>query len=553
MKGKNWSELKFSGPSEFTLEQMTASPPWKITLKFPNRKSVTTDLSFLKPYDRLGELVKDTLYTTFTQSALRGSIATIYNYRTGARMIFNYLLSCRDDGIIPDFNPTQITTSILGGYASWLLNPSVPNRRSTTSLEMEFNRGIRIIVQAAKLFPNEFRSDLVKPVSPFSPRRFKSSKVDNKVLPEDQYDFIRNCAKEIVFKRIQLPPNEPPERDELWPFFFYILIETTGNADPISELTRDCLTNHAVESNYQILNWIKRRSKRAQYHLINTEEGPVNLSEVINYLLAWTSPLANECDPAISNRLFLYRERTGNISALRSNMVIDLDGKRMKPPDWFSANFNTTPFRVRQLRETKALLYFFSGKGILDIQDLLQHGSLETTRYYLSTNAAKLERDRRIDETQKSFQKTLNHSARSVLDLPLDEAIKKLDVPTKSKQRIRRGEFEVGLNGCKDPFNSPFMAHKGQLCTYHRACLDCPNAFFTQSHLPTLVAERNLLEKRRETSTACEWAAGPAETILKLKACISQFSDESIREAEKLAESTGTAALNRIKANILTR
>jgi len=408
-----------------------------------------------------------------------------------------------------------------------------------------------LIRNAAQIHPQMFSSEMLIPTNPFSHKKLVGQKRNQRTLSEADFNEIKSRTRQLVAERISTTPKSHPQRDDLWAFYFYILIETVGNAVPIAEISRKCIQQHSVEQDYLIVTWTKRRSKSVHYQMVRKEEESPNLATAIDYLIRWTEPLARRAHQAIQDRLFLYESKRGGVRAIRFDMAVHLNGKSSHPNQWFSSTYRTPPFRVRQLRETQALLHYSAGKSILDVRDMLQHGSLDSTKFYLTTRTAKIERDTRVSTAQKEIYRALSTPPQEVYDLPIKQAARRLKTSQEAKLRILSGEQEVGLNGCKNPWDSPFMNKKGKLCTYHSACLYCQNAFFVKEHLPVLIAERRVLLKKRASMSEVDWAAGPEITVEKLTSKIAQFSKNSIEEAEKDADAAETLVLAKLKGHII--
>jgi hypothetical protein len=76
------------------------------------------------------------------------------------------------------------------------------------------------------------------------------------------------------------------------------------------------------------------------------------------------------------------------------------------------------------------------------------------------------------------------------------------------QQAAASGEQDVFLASCSGFYSSPFARSPGEGCPAAAwGCLECPNAVFTERHLPSLTAFAAFTEAQREALDSAQWQA----------------------------------------------
>ena len=76
------------------------------------------------------------------------------------------------------------------------------------------------------------------------------------------------------------------------------------------------------------------------------------------------------------------------------------------------------------------------------------------------------------------------------------------------QQAAASGEQDVFLASCSGFYSSPFARSPGEGCPVAAwGCLECPNAVFTERHLPSLTAFAAFTEDQREALDSTQWQA----------------------------------------------
>jgi hypothetical protein len=105
-------------------------------------------------------------------------------------------------------------------------------------------------------------------------------------------------------------------------------------------------------------------------------------------------------------------------------------------------------------------------------------------------------------------------------------------------------DTDVFLASCTGFTESPFARTAGAPCPVAVwGCLECPNAVFTDRHLPSLTDFADWLQSRREVMSSGEWSARHGLAHQRLTTGIfPAFSDAQLRQARSAASSSGEHA-----------
>jgi hypothetical protein len=123
----------------------------------------------------------------------------------------------------------------------------------------------------------------------------------------------------------------------------------------------------------------------------------------------------------------------------------------------------------------------------------------------------------------------------------MEAAVGALNLSKENREKNLSGEYDAGLNGCKNPYRSPLPKQQtGRLCQLWHACLFCTNAFYTADHLPMILLRMRNLEKRRDISRDAEWGKSlDAEALRAIVKIVRRFSPETRNASEALADGAG--------------
>lgn len=119
--------------------------------------------------------------------------------------------------------------------------------------------------------------------------------------------------------------------------------------------------------------------------------------------------------------------------------------------------------------------------------------------------------------------------------------------PSEAQAATSRDQ-DVFLASCTDFHASPFARSPGRPCpTAVWGCLECPNAVFTERHLPSLAGFARFLEDQRDELPAAEWQARYALAHQRLTTGIlPAFSAETLELARQTAGSTDATVATRL-------
>jgi len=112
-------------------------------------------------------------------------------------------------------------------------------------------------------------------------------------------------------------------------------------------------------------------------------------------------------------------------------------------------------------------------------------------------------------------------------------------------QAVRSDGNDVFLASCTSFHDSPFARTPGGPCPVAVwGCLECPNAVFTDRHLPSLVAFDSFLQDQREALGTAEWTARYGLAWQRLAGgVLPAFPPERLAAARTAATADDTAAL----------
>jgi hypothetical protein len=91
---------------------------------------------------------------------------------------------------------------------------------------------------------------------------------------------------------------------------------------------------------------------------------------------------------------------------------------------------------------------------------------------------------------------------------------------------LRQGALDMGVTGCRDPYDSPYSP-QGQLCAVAPLrCLECRNAWVLPSHLPQLLLFSDHLDRLRTRLTPQHFAALWGQSYVNLHAVLADRTDD---------------------------
>jgi hypothetical protein len=111
----------------------------------------------------------------------------------------------------------------------------------------------------------------------------------------------------------------------------------------------------------------------------------------------------------------------------------------------------------------------------------------------------------------------------------------------------------VFLASCTDFHDSPFARAPGSGCPVAVwGCLECPNAVFTERHLPSLLSFTGFLDAQREELPAPEWQAryGIAHERLS-SGILPAFTTRQLDQARRDTDTDGHGAAAMLPARLL--
>jgi len=104
---------------------------------------------------------------------------------------------------------------------------------------------------------------------------------------------------------------------------------------------------------------------------------------------------------------------------------------------------------------------------------------------------------------------------------------------------LRRGQLDMGVSSCRDPFDSPY-ARPGRLCPVAPLrCLECTNAFILPSNLPQLLLFAEHLQRLRQRLAPQHFQQLWGQSLTNLTAVLAERSDAEIAAARGQVTAAG--------------
>jgi hypothetical protein len=192
---------------------------------------------------------------------------------------------------------------------------------------------------------------------------------------------------------------------------------------------------------------------------------------------------------------------------------------------------------LRRLRKTvKSQRYRRSGGVLDDFTD-------GHTKEVAAGHYANIDAHRELHET--AVENGLREALEVALAPPvvLDEDGARLDggdgpLAPAEVQAALSGHNDVFLASCKNFYDSPYAARKGDGCPVALwGCLECPNAVFTTRHLPSILSFLAFTEEQRDELPAAEWTARYGLAWERIVHGIRpKFTREQVTTAQAIAE-----------------
>jgi hypothetical protein len=539
---------------EGAVEKLVSKYGWTHSIHVRGEANVrTTSAEFLKPYGRLGEVLRDALFEMMTLAANRGSSASAWRIRTVLTVFVEYLDWCIDHKVIPA-KPTPLDLSMhqMRGYADWMVKTSKRAMNINTVLG-EF-KGVQHVLNAAlELHRAEFPKNYCIPACPIVASRVHHTTENNVTIYDKQrLENIRKAAARHVaslMRRVE-PPAPPRSLLELYPFHVYLAGALVANPSSLARIRRDCLKPHPVMPDTWVISWFKARSKRFQHWTVTQLADPLNPVAVIRFLLRWTEPLVSFATPPIDQYLLIYdllghggALRFGRIHRFFSGADVWTKEQTSRPANAIFAEENKLlKFTVAALRESQVVQDYLKDGNARRVKEKLGHKGWSSVQFYLKSRLAKIKQAEVFSGVFDVVDAKLRPPAiPNVIDAPMEAAVGALNLSKENREKNLSGEYDAGLNGCKNPYRSPLPKQQtGRLCQLWHACLFCTNAFYTADHLPMILLRMRNLEKRRDISRDAEWGKSlDAEALRAIVKIVRRFSPETRNASEALADGAG--------------
>lgn len=266
---------------------------------------------------------------------------------------------------------------------------------------------------------------------------------------------------------------------KLIPHAIQVLIKTGINPEVLFDMditSQSIKSSHILNSSRLILPVKKRSGKSQNIELLDELADGVRIKNDVVRLLEQVENLTSELRQSLPNesslkqKLWLVKDDNGKIDMFnnfRYYMSLQLFSKRNNILD---DSGNTLVINFRRFRPTFAeQILKINGGNLRDLQKRLGHSHIRTTMGYLDPN---------LDERKESFhyagQAMVNWALKEEKSPSLNQISEKLEISQDDANKLIKGEFNVTVGKCKNPFDSPLKGvKKGEFCTQYLACFRC--------------------------------------------------------------------------------
>jgi hypothetical protein len=550
---RTWEKVA-SEISEGTVENFSPELGWILSYRVRGEFNVRkTDLKFLQPFGRLGEVLRDAYFHKATQAANNGALSSTIGLRTVLRVFSEYIEWCIKNELMPQNpNPVDLDASLIRGYAEWMIKTS-KRHVSATTVNGYFKMLQSILKSSLTLHRSEFHYNYIIPGNPVPTLRARLSSAQNVIIYDAQrIEAIKRSAARHVgtLMRQACTPEPPKSPKELYPFYVLLVAALVANPVSLAGLRRNCLKPHPVLPDSWVISWFKNRSSAYQDWTVTQLADELNPVAVIRFLLRWTEPLIPFAAPPIDKYLFIY-DIQGHGNALRFGRIQKLNAassswtmdKRYESTNKvFAVENGLHAFQLAKLRESQVVLEYLKDGNARRVKEKLGHRNWGTVQVYLKSRLAKIKQAEVLGSIFNQVDAKLRAPKKpTVVDAPMEVAVKLLHLNGDDSAKNMSGEYDAGLNGCKNPYKSPLPNQKkGKLCQLWNVCLFCTNAFYTVDHLPMILIRKRTLEKRQEIARNEQWEASlDGEALRAIEKIISRFSAQTLKSSEAVAEEMG--------------
>lgn len=298
---------------------------------------------------------------------------------------------------------------------------------------------------------------------------------------------------------------------QLIPHALLVSLRTGLNPEVLFEMevtAHSLKPSHILNSTRLILP-IKHRSGRSQNveltdESVNGVRVRNNVVRLIQEVEKFTQPARNSLpngDP-MRRKLWLIAADDGRVDVFNKfSYYLSLQSfaqrHRIKSDEGKIIELN-----FRRFRPTFAeAILKINGGDVRDLQKRLGHAHIRTTMGYLDPN---------LEDRKEAFK----YAGTVMVDWALkgnkapapSDIAKSLGVSIDSAEHLAKGDFNMGIAKCKNPFESPLKGKKsGELCTEYLACFRCGNCVVLKEDSPRLFSFYNWLISKQQVLGAEKW------------------------------------------------
>lgn len=280
-----------------------------------------------------------------------------------------------------------------------------------------------------------------------------------------------------------------PSPRSIFPFYLAILIQVSGNPEPVRLMKRECIRPHPLRSDLEFLVWEKMRSFKEQ-HAEFPKGKAWSAPNLVRRLRAMTDEIVGMATPEDRERLFVCHYGKERVTKVLSPHVHHLLSE-------FIEKHGFSKFTLKDLRPATAKLLHRAGKSIEVAQRRLNHRSVRTSTIYSD-----------LDSLAGEHEGTVFRFQGKLIKLSLD-SMKSAEAEKKRKTGAPDGADTVFGFRCEDPLAGIAPgSRQGEPCLHFEGCATCPGSIVPLDDVRVvarLLESYNALNEAKERATRERW------------------------------------------------
>ncbi|KAF1037010.1 MAG: hypothetical protein GAK33_03494 [Burkholderia lata] len=280
-----------------------------------------------------------------------------------------------------------------------------------------------------------------------------------------------------------------PSPRSIFPFYLAILIQVSGNAEPVRLMKRDCIRPHPLRLDLEFLVWEKMRSFKEQ-HAEFPQGKAWSAPNLVRRLRAMTDEIVDMAAPEDRGRLFICHYGKERVTKVLSPHVHQLLYD-------FIEKHGLSKFTLNDLRPATAKLLHRAGKSIEVVQRRLNHKSVRTSAIYSD-----------LESLGDEHESTVFRFQGKLIKLSLD-SMKPADNGKRKETKAPDGADTVFGFRCEDPLAGIAPgSRRGETCMHFEGCATCPGSIVLLDDVNVvarLLESYNALNEAKERATREGW------------------------------------------------